>query len=238
MDAISDDYYDEIHLKFLLAEHARAKLDKEVCLKHMIENQGKNRATYDENKPSYNKFVKLMISKERLIEKKINRLCKLVKVNEPTIDEKIKQLKKSEGKLLELKNFRMKSKVQSYDLRDCEQYYGILELEKVLRENQDEEDVAEQINLNMRKTHTYLRRAGGGNSVKRKNIVVDDSMDEMESEIGDEDVWGLEERSKDIVSDIEGAKGGREKLYKVNSALDNVDLRQRSESEKRTFDKK
>ena len=90
----------------------------------------------------------------------------------------------------------------------------------------------------MRKTHTYLRRAGGGNSVKRKNIVVDDSMDEMESEIGDEDVWGLEERSKDIVSDIEGAKGGREKLYKVNSALDNVDLRQRSESEKRTFDKK
>jgi hypothetical protein len=59
----------------------------------------------------------------------------LVKVNEATIDEKIKSLKKSEGKLLELKNFRMKSKVQSYDLRDCEEYYGILELEKVLREN-------------------------------------------------------------------------------------------------------
>lgn len=28
MDAISDDYYDVIHLKFLLAEYQRAKMDK------------------------------------------------------------------------------------------------------------------------------------------------------------------------------------------------------------------
>lgn len=28
MDAISDDYYDEIHLKFLIAEYERAKMDK------------------------------------------------------------------------------------------------------------------------------------------------------------------------------------------------------------------
>lgn len=61
MDAISDDYYDEIHLKFLLAEYARAKLDKDECLKHMIENQGKGKESYDSNKPKYNKFVKFMI---------------------------------------------------------------------------------------------------------------------------------------------------------------------------------
>ena len=87
----------------------------------------------------------------------------------------------------------------------------------------------------MRKTHTaFLKRAGETNEtgkVKRKNIVVDDSMDDMLSDIADEDAWGLEERSKDLVSDIEASKGGREKLYKVNSALDNIDLKQRSESE-------
>ena len=83
----------------------------------------------------------MMISKEQLIKRKINKLCKIVGVNEATTDEKIKQLKISEDKLLELKDYKMKSKVQSYDLRDCEEYYGILELEKLLRENQDEEDV-------------------------------------------------------------------------------------------------
>lgn len=79
----------------------------------------------------------------------------------------------------------MKSKVQSYDLRDCEEYYGILELEKVLRENQNEEDVTDQLNENLRKTHTMhtmIKRQGGGNSVKRKQLVLDDSMDEAEEE--------------------------------------------------------
>ena len=31
------------------------------------------------------------------------------------------------------KKYRMKSKVQTYDIRDAEQYYGILELEDLLR---------------------------------------------------------------------------------------------------------
>ena len=156
MDAISDDYYEEIHLKFLLAEYARAKLDKDECLKHMIENKCNHQSHYEENKPAYNKFVKIMISKEKLIEKKINKLCKLIGVNENTIGEKIKQLKIQEDKLLELKDYKMKSKVQSYDLRDCDEYYGILELEKLLRENQDEDDVHDQINMNLRKTHTRM----------------------------------------------------------------------------------
>lgn len=29
----------------------------------------------------------------------------------------------------------MKSKVQSFDIRDCEEYYGILELESLLKKN-------------------------------------------------------------------------------------------------------
>jgi len=53
----------------------------------------------------------MMISKEQLIKRKINKLCKIVGVNEATTDEKIKQLKISEDKLLELKDYKMKSKV-------------------------------------------------------------------------------------------------------------------------------
>jgi hypothetical protein len=52
MDAISDDYYDEIHLKFLLAEYDRAKLDKQTCLQHMIESKGN--PDFLELRPLYN----------------------------------------------------------------------------------------------------------------------------------------------------------------------------------------
>jgi hypothetical protein len=46
--------------------------------------------------------------------------------------EKTKQLRLKEAELMERKAFLMKSKVQTYDIRDCEEYYGILELEKLL----------------------------------------------------------------------------------------------------------
>jgi len=130
MEAISDDYYDEIHLKFLLAEYDRAKLDKRTCLQHMIESKGAT--DYLELRPGYNQFVKTMLAKERTIESRIGQHCRLIGIDEPTIQERIRQLKLHEDALLQKKGFRMKSKVQSYDLRDCEEYYGILELEALL----------------------------------------------------------------------------------------------------------
>jgi hypothetical protein len=33
------------------------------------------------------------------------------------------------------KNYRMKSKVQTYDIRDCQEYYGVLELEALLKQS-------------------------------------------------------------------------------------------------------
>lgn len=39
------------------------------------------------------------------------------------------------------KKNRMKSKVQSFDIRDCEEYYGILELENLLKRNSKPEQV-------------------------------------------------------------------------------------------------
>jgi len=44
------------------------------------------------------------------------------------------QLKKSQEKLFQKKQYRMKSKVQSYDIRDCSEYFGVLELEKLLKD--------------------------------------------------------------------------------------------------------
>jgi len=78
-----------------------------------------------------------MIAKEKTIEAKISQLCKLIAIEEPTVQERIRQLKLHEDALHDKKSFRMKSKVQSYDLRDCEEYYGILELEKLLLDAQD-----------------------------------------------------------------------------------------------------
>ena len=109
MEAISDDYYDEIHLKFLLAEYDRAKLDKQTCLQHMIESKGN--PNFLELRPVYNHFVKTMIAKEKTIEAKISQLCKLMAIEEPTLQERIRQLKLHEDALHDKKSFRMKSKV-------------------------------------------------------------------------------------------------------------------------------
>lgn len=81
-----------------------------------------------------------MAEKKRVIEQKINGLCKLIGLSEPTLELKIRALKFKEPEILEKKNYRMKSKVQSYDLRDCEEYTGLLELEKVLRDLKDKEE--------------------------------------------------------------------------------------------------
>lgn len=67
-------------------------------------------------------------------------------------------------------------------------------------------------------------------------MIVDDSLDEAELEDADDDVWGLEERNNtnnDNISDMEAGK-----IYKVNSALDNIKLKERTESEKKAFDKR
>ena len=62
MEAISDDYYNEINLKFLIAEYERAKLDKQSCLQFLIET--KTNPTFADDRPVYSKFVKIMMIKE------------------------------------------------------------------------------------------------------------------------------------------------------------------------------
>ena len=73
-----------------------------------------------------------MEAKRSTIESKIDELCKEVGIDESDMREKTKQLRLKEAELIDSKTFLMKSKLQSYDIRDSEDYYGILELEKLL----------------------------------------------------------------------------------------------------------
>ena len=74
-----------------------------------------------------------MIEKERLLAHKINALAKLLEIDEPTIAERIRILRIRKKEMFQKKAYKIKSKLQSYDIRDGAEYYGILELEKQLK---------------------------------------------------------------------------------------------------------
>jgi len=50
------------------------------------------------------------------------------------MSERIRKLSINAVALLERKQYRIKSKVQTYDIRDCEEYYGIMALESLLKQ--------------------------------------------------------------------------------------------------------
>jgi len=49
------------------------------------------------------------------------------------MEEKVKKLQFQIEKLMSKRKYRIKSKIQTYDIRDAEQYFGILELEDLLK---------------------------------------------------------------------------------------------------------
>jgi hypothetical protein len=90
MEAISDDYYEEMNFKFLISEYERAKFEKQ---KYMIYIEKiKNDFDFSTKQSSLDQHVKRLKYKEKEILFKINNLCALVGIKEPTIEEKIKQL--------------------------------------------------------------------------------------------------------------------------------------------------
>ena len=82
-----------------------------------------------------------MKSKKDTIELKIGELCKtLDKDNGESKDVSLSKQKDTlerlkQNDLFKIKKNKMKSKVQTYDIRDSEDYNGFLTLEVVLREN-------------------------------------------------------------------------------------------------------
>ncbi len=75
-----------------------------------------------------------MEDKEALTTEKIYKLCELAELPFMPIEKSVVQLKRNQDKIFKIKQYRMKSKVQSYDIRDCSEYFGVLELEKLLKD--------------------------------------------------------------------------------------------------------
>lgn len=96
-----------------------------------------------------------------------------MQVEEPTIAARIHQLQVNIDKLVALKKHKIKSKVQSYDIRDCEEYHGILELESLLRKSSQEQKLAHMVDLR--------RRSGSFNNMSN-NIVASRVLPDREEE--------------------------------------------------------
>ena len=77
--------------------------------------------------------------KQSLLTDKLDALAKKLRIAEPTMDERIQCIRKERARLEELNPHKMKSKVQSYDIRDSEEFDGVLELEKQLKTISTEE---------------------------------------------------------------------------------------------------
>ena len=96
--------------------------------------RSKNEKNFLQKSHPLNNLIRHLKQKEQEILKQINSLCKLLNIAEPTVSERIRQLSINVETLLERKQYRIKSKVQTYDLRDCEEYYGIIALEGLLKQ--------------------------------------------------------------------------------------------------------
>lgn len=145
-----------------------------------------------------------MIAKERLIEQKLNGLCKLIGLSEPTLELRIRALKFKEPEILEKKNYRMKSRVQSYDLRDSEEYTGLLELEKVLRELKDKEEQNPDMIIEGIAESKALMRTGRNKDKMVRQASVTDTLDQAAQEDADsfnlsdiQDSFGTDSESYD-----------------------------------------
>mgnify|MGYP006893254841 FL=1 len=98
MDAISDDYYEVMSLKFLVSEFERTKEEKQKYLKYM--DKSKHEENYIIRSQALNKHVKRLKHKEREILNQVNKLCKLIGVDEPTIASKLHALQVNIEKLI------------------------------------------------------------------------------------------------------------------------------------------
>jgi hypothetical protein len=71
-----------------------------------------------------------------LLEGKMCDLCSKVGIEGQSTKNKLKLLRKNEALIHALKEYRIKSLIQTYDIRDAEKYKGVLELERMLHENE------------------------------------------------------------------------------------------------------
>lgn len=145
-------------------------------------------------------------------------MCKLLKIDEPTIASKIFKLHVNIEKLISVKKQKIKSKVQTYDIRDCEEYNGILELEQLLRRT----GKAQAINVDDIRRSTSNAYVMGSSFTNRVEARRKDSLDSLViSEIE-------EKESADDLSDGEGTanKNDRSNLHLISRFTASHDKRE------------
>jgi len=85
----------------------------------------------------------------------------------------------------------MKSKVQSFDIRDCEEYYGILELENLLKKNSKAKQVIELEDIQRSSSKVMMPGASirgskvGSNSDSESLIISDIASDDDRIDLDD-----------------------------------------------------
>ena len=133
--ALSCDYYDEVHAQFLINEYERTRLEKAHYVTEIQKYAQSDRL--QEIKNIFNTHIKRLFDKERMLTHKLTALAHQANIDEPTLAERIRQMEVQPKLMMECKTYRIKSKIQSYDIRDSPEYKGVLDLQKQLERKVD-----------------------------------------------------------------------------------------------------
>lgn len=109
-----------------------------------------------------------------------------------TIEARIKKLQVSFEKLMSVKKYRIKSKVQTYDIRDCDQYIGVLELEQILR-HQGSDIFSDEL---QRQTSTVVRLVS---NIRKRSFRFDDNGKPRVNMHGDSETESLQSSDLDDI---------------------------------------
>lgn len=135
MNLVSDDYYKEVNAEFLLNEYVRTKMTKDR-FEAMVREKPKSKLKIVQLKHADQQYLSNHIQrlkhKQSQIQAQIKQLCKLVGIKDKDMATRIKKLQVNIDKVYALKNYRIKSRIQSYDIRDSIKYKGALELEQII----------------------------------------------------------------------------------------------------------
>lgn len=197
MEAISDDYYSVMDLRFLISEYERAKQERKRY-QQLIEDE-KHSADFVIKAQALNRHVRRLKDKARTIRLHVEGLCREVGVKAETFGQKLHQLQINIEKILANQKHKNKSKVQTYDIRDCEEYFGVLELEALLKKCKEDPELNLGYEEIQRQTSRKYVPGASLRDSKKRQIFSDD--EDVPSSFVSSDLEDLPDKGKGEVSE-------------------------------------
>lgn len=118
MEALTDDYYNEMHVNFLLNEYLRTKIERKTYQKLLLEKLTEHCSTNQNeeysNKEAHNTFLRHLDTlkhKQTTLEEKINELGRLLGNPTDDIKNNLMLIRKNENKIHQLKDYKIKSQI-------------------------------------------------------------------------------------------------------------------------------